>query len=65
MRAAKRSKEDINFERVFINPDLTLAERELSKELRQKPNELNEKLKKDNKSEEYVFFIRGYKVVKK
>ena len=49
LRAAKRLKEEINLERVFINPDLTLAERELSKELHQKRNELNEKLKKDNK----------------
>ena len=65
LRAAKRLKEEVNFERVFINRDLTLAERELSKELRQKWNELNEKLKKDNKGEEYVYVIRGDKVAKK
>jgi hypothetical protein len=44
---------------------VTLSERELSKELRQKRNELNEKLKKDNKGEDYVYVIRGDKVVKK
>ena len=65
MRATKRLKEEINFERVFINPDLTLAEGELSKELRQKRNELNEKLKKDNNGEEYVYVIRDDKVLKK
>ena len=43
---------------------MTLAERELSKELRQKRNELNQKHKKDNKGEEYVYVIRG-EVVKK
>ena len=65
LRAAKRLKEEINFERVFINPDLTLAERELSKELRQKRDELNEKLKNNNKGEEYVYVNGGDKVVKK
>ena len=65
LRAAKRLKEEVNFERVFINRDLTLAERELSKELRQKRNELNEKLKKGNKGEDYVYVIRFDKVVNK
>ena len=69
--ALKRSKNlrcESRFDGVYINPDLTWAERVEAKELRQKRNDMNKELEEKSKNSgeklDYHFVVRHGKVVK-
>ncbi len=62
LKAAKSLKNTNKFNGIFINPDLTEAERTLDKQLRLKRNELNEEEK--GKHQPFRWGIRGDKVIR-
>ena len=68
LRGAKVLRENEQFNGIYINPDLTLAERIEAKELRDERNRLNKDLKdkKENGNEQidYYYVVRRGKVVK-
>ena len=61
LKAAKQLKEINNYRNVFINPDLTVAQQNLAKKLRDIRREENAKLSKDS---DHYFGIRNDRVVK-
>ena len=61
LKAAKQLKEINNYRNVFINPNLTVAQQNLAKKLRDIRREENAKLSKDS---DHYFGIRNDRVVK-
>ena len=62
LKAAKNLYNINKFKGIFINPDLTEAERPLDKQLRLKRNELNEE--EIEKNQPFRWGIRGDKVIR-
>ena len=60
LKKARKLKEHSEYNKVFINPDLTLSQRDLGKKLRDERNMRN----LENKDKTYTFVIRSDKVIK-
>ena len=68
LKRSKNLRSENRFDGVYINPDLTWAERVEAKELRQKRNDMNKELEEKSKNSgeklDYHFVVRHGKVVK-
>ncbi|CAF0922503.1 unnamed protein product [Brachionus calyciflorus] len=62
LKRSKNLKDNETYNKVYITPDLTFAQRELNKKLVEKRNELNSK--NDANKTGYRYGIRDYNVVK-